>query len=70
MATREETRKERPLDLTVLHNLVTSFFFLRSTLRTFYYLDAAPCIFADPSGLVPIVGRGDRLRCSEVDHRR
>jgi hypothetical protein len=30
-----------------------SSFFLRSTLRTFYYLGAAPCVFADPSGLVP-----------------
>ncbi len=69
MATREETRKERPLDLAVLHNLVSSFFFLRSV-RTFYYLGAAPCVFADPSGMVPVVGRGGRLRCLEVDLRR
>jgi hypothetical protein len=49
---REETRKERPLDLSVLHNLVSSFLFLQGV-RTFYYLGAAPCVFADPSGLVP-----------------
>jgi hypothetical protein len=62
MVIREETRKERPLDLSVLHNLVSSFLFLQGV-RTFYYLGATPCVFADPSGQVPDVGRGVHLRC-------